>query len=231
MKNLVPAISCSLLLASSAAIAADLPTKSPSPLSVAPAYNWTGFYAGVNAGYGTGPVEEELSAVDITLTGSDKFTGWFAGGQVGFNSQIGNFVWGLEGDFQKSWQKGTATIPGGINGDISAELEMPWFATARLRAGFASGASLFYLTGGGVWTEGKTFFTDGVDSVSSATRRNGWTIGAGYEAMMSPRWTWKVEYLYAKIRDKETDLSVGLSNVERVNDHIIRIGANYRFGG
>jgi outer membrane immunogenic protein len=231
MKKL-SAISCSFLLAGSAAIAADVSTvKAPGARTVQAAPTWTGFYAGLNAAYGTGSVNAELFELD-TSVGSQtrKFSGAFAGGQVGFNQQIGNFVWGAEGDIQKSWQKGSriSVLQGAT---VNLELEVPWLATARLRAGIANGPSLFYLTGGGVWTEGKSAITIiGVGSASASEKRNGWTIGAGYEAILSQQWSWKLEYLYAKIREKETDFG-GVSVVDRVHDHIVRVGVNYRFGG
>ena len=38
-----------------AAAAADLPTKKPAPIFVAPVTNWGGFYLGGNVGYGWDP--------------------------------------------------------------------------------------------------------------------------------------------------------------------------------
>jgi outer membrane immunogenic protein len=230
MKNLVTAISCSLLLASPAVIAADLPTKSPSPLSVAPAYNWTGFYAGVNAGYGSGKL------VDAFFDGNEsdgsvslKFDGAIVGAQAGFNLQSGTFVWGIEGDIQKTWMKGTGSF---FSGDLVLDFEVPWFATLRGRAGVANGPALFYVTGGAAGMQWKAIANfDAVDPIKTPERRMGWTVGAGYEAMLSPNWSWKTEYLYVRAKDKKTEVVPGFSIDERAAAHVFRIGANYRFGG
>src|SRR3982751_1876393 len=90
-----------LLAVPFAAQAADVPIKAPyykgTPHSVVSYYNWTGFYAGVNAGYGFGSSDWSL------LPGTSiKPKGFLAGGTVGYNWQSGAIVYGLEGDFD--WQ-------------------------------------------------------------------------------------------------------------------------------
>ena len=89
MKRLfLSGIALAMLAVSAPAIAADMPSRSPvykaAPL---PIFNWTGFYAGVHAGYGWGD-SENLSP-----------NGWFGGGQVGYNWQFTpSWVFGLEAD-------------------------------------------------------------------------------------------------------------------------------------
>ena len=66
-----------------AAQAADMPTKGyykAPPRSVISYYNWTGFYAGINVGYGFG--SSDWSAVP---TASNKPKGMLAGGTLGYN--------------------------------------------------------------------------------------------------------------------------------------------------
>ena len=70
--------------------AADLPrpmyTKAP-PM-VAPYYNWTGFYVGINGGGGWGN-----SAWDTT--GGFDTSGGLVGGTIGYNWQMGTWVLGV----------------------------------------------------------------------------------------------------------------------------------------
>src|SRR5882757_4770180 len=85
--------------------AADLPrpyTKAPVYQPYAPPpFTWQGFYIGVNGGYGWG---------DSTLTGAGTTStvhpnGGFLGPTVGYNFQLGSFVYGIEGDFVYSWMR------------------------------------------------------------------------------------------------------------------------------
>src|SRR5918994_232195 len=90
-----------------AAAAADLPVRTapPAPIVAAPLFTWTGFYAGVNAGWGWRNSDRETvvigGAVPGTLFFPDNGDGGFTGGgQIGYNYQIGSFVIGLETDIQ-----------------------------------------------------------------------------------------------------------------------------------
>src|SRR3982750_4098705 len=82
-----------------AAMAADMPVKAP-PI-VAAAYDWSGVYVGVHAGYGGGMKDWDARTIDFVARG------FLAGGQVGINKQINSLVFGLELD--GSW----ADINGG----------------------------------------------------------------------------------------------------------------------
>src|SRR4051812_16021258 len=77
-----------------AAFAADLPVLKAPP-HVAPIYNWTGWYVGAHGGGGWA----HNKFFDV-LGGADtaEFTanGYFGGGQVGYNWQMGSWVLGAE---------------------------------------------------------------------------------------------------------------------------------------
>ncbi|MFL4996574.1 MAG: porin family protein, partial [Microvirga sp.] len=100
MKKILLA-SVALLGFAGAASAADLPVRAapPAPIIAAvPVFTWTGFYVGVNAGYG-------WNANDSITVGGVRFDlddegGFVGGAQAGYNYQIGSFVVGLEGDIQ-----------------------------------------------------------------------------------------------------------------------------------
>ena len=79
--------------ASGSASAADLP-RGPAPYYPPPslAYNWTGPYAGLNLGYEWGKVTNNVT----------KPSGIAGGGQIGYNWQMSQFVFGVETDIQIS---------------------------------------------------------------------------------------------------------------------------------
>src|SRR5918995_6170983 len=96
-----------------AASAADLPVRAaPPPIYAAPPlFPWTGFYAGVNAGWGWRDSDREPvflapgPGIPAGLAGTLIFNnnddgGFTGGGQIGYNYQIGSFVVGLETDIQ-----------------------------------------------------------------------------------------------------------------------------------
>lgn len=111
-RTLLVASAIAMLLATDA-FAADLAvphvyTKAP-PVAVDPTYNWSGFYAGINIGYGWGRSATTVDFVDSrgnaplsSSAGTFNLDGVTSGGQLGYNWQRDMFVLGLEADFQGS---------------------------------------------------------------------------------------------------------------------------------
>jgi len=89
-------------LASSSALAADLPARRGMPVKapepVAYGYNWSGFYIGAHGGGGWS--DRCFSFLGVA-DGCHDADGWVGGGQIGFNMQSGQFVFGVE--FSGSW--------------------------------------------------------------------------------------------------------------------------------
>ena len=107
-----------LAFAAAPALAADLPVKAP-PVPMAPVMNWTGFYIGVNGGYSWGRSSRDLNffnplngVVIASGTGGGRdLDGGVFGGQVGYNWQTANWVFGIETDAQWTGQKGSTSVP------------------------------------------------------------------------------------------------------------------------
>src|SRR4051795_1308833 len=140
----------------SSASAADLPVKAP-PLApmMAPAWNWNGFYIGINGGYSWGRSSRDLNffnplnaVVIATGTGGGRnMDGGLFGGQIGYNWQASNWVFGIETDAQRTGQKGSTTAVCAVTGcfagivaparGTAATLDdkLDWFATFRGRLG------------------------------------------------------------------------------------------------
>lgn len=175
MKNIAFAIAL-LGFGTANALAADLPLKAKPP--AVPVAGWTGWYVGVNAGYGYGEntfadIGNRDPATNAWLTQapippgpsfSRSFAsdfhqqGAIAGGQAGYNWQFApNWVAGIEADIQYAHVKGNSSNridlqPAFFNGFtflMNAERSLDWFGTVRGRLGLlASPNLLLYGTGG-----------------------------------------------------------------------------------
>src|SRR3712207_5140617 len=87
----------------SAASAADLPIRAAPPapiIAAAPVFTWTGFYVGVNAGWGWRDDDDETvvltgpgipgGLVGTLNFGNGNDGNFLGGGQIGYNYQIGS---------------------------------------------------------------------------------------------------------------------------------------------
>jgi outer membrane immunogenic protein len=227
-----------VIAATSVASAADMApryTKAPAP--IVEVWNWTGFYIGGNAGYSWGRSNTDVSyfntatGLPIVLppgsvtSGGFDMNGGIAGGQIGYNWQSSNWVFGLEADAQWSGEKGSnryncantavggvclpglTFLPAGVTGtSLAVDQSLEWFGTVRGRAGvLVTPKVLFYGTGGLAYGSikttgalaGNTPAGLAVASIASNSDvRIGWTVGAGVEGKLTSNWSAKLEYLY-----------------------------------
>src|ERR1700761_5932163 len=217
MKRILFGVASIASMLATGALAADLPLKAP-PLPVA-VFNWTGFYVGGNIGYSwgrssdTSTVTNGPGTIFVTSGGSTNLDGIVGGGQIGYNWQMANWVWGLEADIQGTDEKGSRSFvcraavclpPAALAlPDINATLsqKIDWFGTVRGRAGIlAAPQVLLYATGGLAYGEGKKNETGGLlNAFSTSTTNVGWTVGAGVEGVIGGGWTAKLEYLYVDL--------------------------------
>ena len=234
-----------LLCASTAALALELALAMPTPaiaadLSVAPIYKgppapvaiWTGAYVGVSGGgtWGSAVVRNDVTGADQSP--SVDLSGGILGVTAGFNVQSGPLVWGLEGDTSATSKKGSSfEFP--PNAAFSTEVRENWLSTFRGRVGYAQNNWLFYATGGGAIAaiENTVFGPPG--QVSERHWHWGLTAGGGVEVKLTPDWSAKVEYLYVGLQDKSyfnpaPNLAFPSAQRLHVDDHIVRVGVNYK---
>ena len=147
-----------------------MPAKAAPAYVVPPLYNWTGFYVGINGGYGWGT--SSFSAP--FTTGSFDTSGGLVGGTLGYNWQSGQVVFGLEGDLD--WTSIRGSSPCGAS---SCETRNDWLGTVRGRLGYAFDRFMPYVTGGAAFGNIKTSIAG---FGSSSDTNIGWTLGAGIEA-------------------------------------------------
>lgn len=209
-----------LLATSFTAEAADIPRpiyKGP-PRSVVAYYNWTGFYAGINGGYAWGE-SNFFGAFDSSPKG------FVIGGTLGYNYQVGSFVWGLEGDFDYADIKGDTACLGFV-----CETKSKWLATARGRLGYAFDRFLPYITGGAAFSDIEVSVP--LLGLSQSQTRTGWTVGGGLEYAFLGSWTAKIEYLYVDLGRAETTFTAPfVANNVDFKANVVRAGLNYKFSG
>jgi outer membrane immunogenic protein len=228
----------SLVLALGAsALAADLPVKAP-PLKapiLAP-YSWTGWYIGVNAGYGVGQGQGTFAFGPSVETFNAMPAGGFGGGQLGFNYQFGSFVLGAETDIQGAGISDTRTCLLGCIPGSSAVIDqkLNWFGTTRGRVGLANGPVLSYVTAGAAYGGTETGLTTTFGGVTSAlstsTTKTGWVWGTGVEAALTGNWTAKAEYLYLNLGSSAVTSATTGTFAAKNQEHIFRGGIDYHFG-
>ena len=196
-------------------LAAVIPASATEP--------WTGFYVGLNAGYGWSRTNSSLEGLlygtptpfDDEIPASYRISsnGFIGGGQIGYNFQINKAVLGIETDFAFSGIKGDATATGPVTSGsppttqdfISTRSQsLHWFSTLRGRLGYTpDNLLLLYATGGlafGRYEDSMRLSFLGVGGStfagSETLTRTGWTLGGGVEYRISGNFTAKLEYLY-----------------------------------
>jgi outer membrane immunogenic protein len=247
MKKILLASIAVVAFCAAPAFAADMPVKAPVYKAPAPVFSWTGWYAGVDGGYGWGHDGDITFTAPVTgFVGTSqgfKSSGGFGGGQIGFNQQTGQWVWGVETDIQGSdiRDKFNVTVPsnGGPLG-VDAEQRLNYFGTVRGRLGVASDRTFIYATGGFAYGEVKdrALLTNGGATalLMKDSTRAGFVVGGGVEYNFAPSWSVKLEYQYIDLGG-ETISGVSTNGVFLTSSNIdnkfqtVRIGLNYKFGG
>ena len=210
-----------LALSSAGALAADLPRPVPAakaPVTYTPVFTWTGFYVGINGGYGFGNSTWSGFATDAEPSGA------LVGLTLGYNWQTGPWVFGLEGDIDWSDMRdrfASAACPAGC------ETRNNWLGTARGRVGYAFDRVMPYLTGGLAVGDVRAIPT-GLTGVRETNA--GWTAGGGVEAAITQNLTAKLEYRYVDLGDVGcTAAACGTPTKVDFTANVIRGGINFKF--
>lgn len=238
MKKFALAIAA-LAVGTVGASAADMAPRYAKAPMVAPVavYNWTGFYIGVNGGWGWSDTDR-YDAVGALVAGPRQSgDGGFIGGTVGYNWQGASpFVFGIEGD--AAWADINSSVVGGACGAaFTCSFQNRFLASIRGRVGYAANNWLFFVTGGVAFTEFRyrTFTTaTGVDfGTPFNTSPVGWVVGAGVEYAFNNNWSIKGEYNYYGFDTQQAPAGslTGAPVDTRTNIQVAKFGVNYRFGG
>ncbi len=252
MKKLLFIAAAALALgASASAGAADLPrpyTKAP-PL-IAPIYNWSGFYVGINGGGGSShncwdfvnPAFFVPLLGPTTPEGCHNSTGGTVGGQIGYRWQATNWVFGLEA--QGNWANfsgNNTTFIGGnpLGGGNIDTTKIDAFGLFTGQIGYSWNNVLAYVKGGAAVADFKySSFLAGFPINTATETRWGGTVGAGLEIGFAPNWSVAFEYDHIFLDDSNNFAlnAVGVGGITnnfnvRSDVDIGTVRVNYRFGG
>lgn len=232
-----PLAGCLALAIATAAHAADLGNSTQSawrspPGAYQAVHSWTGLYAGIQAGYGWGRMETE-SVWGLLGGPAETFdydpSGAVGGVHLGYNSQVGRVVLGVESDLEASG------IAGSGFGNFSAihNSSLDWLGSMRGRIGMTTGSSLIYLTGGlaygsiSVDQHGATALTA---FASDSQMKTGWTAGGGIEHAFAPKLSVRLEYRYLDLGTLVyTNPTLGMRETSELTAHTMRAGLSFKF--
>jgi opacity protein-like surface antigen len=195
-----------VVLSSSLADAADMPMAPPVPIVL---WSWTGLYLGGHVGAASSSATLTDPAGSAIFGNTIRSPGVLGGVQVGYNWQVPNtgFVLGAEADASALGAFGTNTCLASSAFFFSANCRVrpDAFGTFTGRVGFATGPhgrTLIYVNGGFAWLDDRIDMTANDISPTQLTSfdgvRWGWTAGAGIERALTPAFSLRLEYDYAK---------------------------------
>ena len=233
MKRILLSSLALIALAGSSAFAADMPVKAPPPVVAPLPFSWSGFYIGGHIG--GAKVERCL---ELTLLNADACadrTGWLGGGQIGYNWQAGQVVFGVE--FSGSF----ADLGGGVNagvlpGGVFFELDGKSLLMLTGRLGWAADRALFYVTGGAASVRANVDFHTPLVVREASLTRTGWTFGVGAEFAFTQNWSFAAQYNWIDLGGRDvTFAALGAAPAVAANVdqsfHVLTLRMNYRFGG
>ncbi len=213
-----------------------------------PAWSWTGFYAGVHAGYAfsndgsfetTGQVQANINTVNAGArpgsVDSDR-NGFIGGGQIGYNWQMNGIVIGVEADISYVDNEDSVrvvTTVGGVTRNNDFRSKLDYLGTVRGRLGYAHDKTLLFVTAGlaygdvevsGDFSGPATAGFNRQFTGSSSGFETGYVVGGGFEHAFTSNWTFKGEYLYYDLGSS----TVGVNRIETAIPLGVGTGYNTR---
>lgn len=233
MTTLRNALTGLALLLSSAAGAADLRggiALPPAP-ELPALYDWSGFYVGLQAGYGWGSSRVRIGGASgpfapMSFRIDDNLG--FGGAHAGLNYQMGSLVVGIDGDVEVLDSSGRF-IAGGLTGRVTQD----WQGAVRARIGYAFDRLMVYGAGGVSFTEYERRVYDGAGlSERLTSARTGWNIGAGINFALTENVILGAEYRYTDFgrnRFASSGAFTGLTGSQEQATQSARASIAYKF--
>lgn len=182
-------------------------------------------------------------------------TGVEAAVRLGYDMQFGAFVVGALAEYGVSDVDDAVTSFSTTPAAYQFSRDLESMAALRLRAGFAAGPALYYVTGGAARAKIDNSFrtTNGLNSFTETVNddeADGYQLGAGVEWRLAPNLSLTGEYLYTDLEPGDYVVRAGPgaagptnpfilppntagTDLARSNDamelHALRLGMNVRF--
>lgn len=237
MKKLM-LITASLVALSAAApaVAADMAARpyTKAPPIVQAAYDWSGFYIGVNGGGGTSRNRWDL--VGGLSEGSHDSTGGTVGGQVGYRWQQGPIVFGVEA--QGNWADFSGDNVSNVFLLNRNRTKIDAFGLFTGQVGYAWNNALLYVKGGAAVTDNRySILTAPGGALVASTDETRWggTVGVGFEYGFAPNWSAGIEYDHLFMGSSTNNFvnRIGFAGADNIKQDVDLFTArvNYKFGG
>ena len=131
--------------------------------------------------------------------GDETASGGLGGIQVGCNYQIGQWVLGVQGDWD--WISATSSTANIAFPFFTDQSDTKSLASVTGRVGYAWGRFLLYGKGGGAWLRSDFSLQTAGAVFSVSETRSGWTVGVGGEYAFLDWLTGFIEYDHYGFRD------------------------------
>ncbi len=253
MRRIFPSVGAIMMLTVCPVMGADLLKALQPPTG----YDWTGFYLGAHVG---GIWDRTDWFEDSTLSGSGGIgpvgfhdaslstTGFFGGGQGGWNYQTGWVVWGVEADGSAAALSHSVPCFPEVTGTVqSCSTRVPALGTFTARVGAAFDSLLLYFQAGGAWEDEKLQAICNVCGLLGTPTNavyaqgiGGLTLGGGVEYAFAGKWSAFLQYNYVTFGNRDLTFlfqppnlpsSGPMTEYVRETANIVEFGINYRFGG
>ena len=209
--------------------------------------NWSGFHVGGHIG-GAGLSTSWTGSQSVTIPGppgaegqppgppttvttpigaSANRTAVDVGAQAGFDVQTGQFVFGVEGDFDYNSLNSQT-----VAASYTVRAHATDYGSIRARAGVAFDKVLVFATGGAAFSNLSFTTTTASGLVATASSGTGWTAGGGAEVRLSHNLSLVAEGSYASFGGHDLN-AAGLNKT--LADHVSAnegrgwIGLNFHF--
>jgi outer membrane immunogenic protein len=236
MKKFLLIAAAVVALGAAPAVAADLPaqpyTRAP---MLAPIYDWSGFYIGINGGGGSSHKCWDFLG---SPEGCHDATGGTFGGQIGYRWQMASWVFGLEA--QGNWADFRGdNISTLFPTEFRNQSRIDSFGLFTGQVGYAWNNALLYVKGGAAVTDDNYRVFDvptGLLDDRANETRWGAVVGVGFEYGFAPNLSVGFEYDHLFMGSRDVNFFLfngGFDFVENIRQDvdIFTVRLNYKFGG